>query len=71
MAIKKETFGSVPDACRFKMVYNVSVKSAVGLLAAQRRLPIETDSDYWTVCTRCGQCEVACLARDEGVKDKV
>ena len=71
MAIKKETFGSAPDACRFKMVYNISVESAVGLLAAQRRLPIETDSDYWTVCTRCGQREVACLARDEGVKDKV
>ena len=70
MAIKKETFGSVPDACRFKIVYNESVESADGLLAAQRRLPIETDSDYSTVCTRCGQCEVACQARDKGVKDK-
>ena len=48
--------------------YNEGVETAVGLLAPQRRLPIETDSDYWTVCTRCGQSEIACQARDKGAK---
>ena len=64
--MKRETTGSCPR--NLKMVYNVIVESAFGLLTAQRRLPIETDSDYWTVCTICGQFEVACQARDKGAK---
>jgi hypothetical protein len=44
--------------------YNRSVATAVGLLGTQRRLPIETDSDYFAVCTICGQRQVACQARE-------
>jgi hypothetical protein len=62
--MKRDTTGSVPDILK----WCIGVESAVGLLAAQRRLPIATDSDYWTVCTRCGQCEIACQARDKGAK---